>query len=388
MWGPDIFTMFVNDLVLVQVMVGSGAEWGSKEVWEKLGFWEDGEREDAMGRSRWGGRRDSGNRGSNDRQWKVLNWDIGKWDVLNNFFKTLVDMGVLQLRVRVLKLGNNDVVLLGGNVSENLEEVGQGGDKGGGGGGDGDDRRQIDNEGGQEGRWADRRVREDGDGEQGRCVAVWTRVVLGVVGAIEEILNDLVGSGCYNPPTNFSFLPSGSTSTQPLVLPPQPISTAPAPAPLTQSALPSQPAPLAFSPFHTSYTPLYHVTDFYEHPQGYAQLQQPLGSPHRQPLPPSPDPNAEISSPTHASSSINHYSLLQPPSPRDVPMGTPPSDCYRLPHVTVFRTKDWLHLQCILYEGFYTSNIMYMPFVAVSENIRRIFSVTTSPLQSLLIPRL
>ena len=51
-----------------------------------------------------------------------------------------------------------------------------------------------------------------------------------------------------------------------------------------------------------------------------------MGSPHRQPLPPSPDSDAEMSSPTHTSSSINHYGLLQPPSPRDVPMGTPPSD--------------------------------------------------------------
>ena len=62
--------------------------------------------------------------------------------------------------------------------------------------------------------------------------------------------------------------------------------------------------------------------------------------------------------------------------------------CYGLPHVTVFRTKDWLHLQHILYEGFYTSNIMYVPFGAVLENIRRIFHVTASPLQSLLVPHL
>ena len=33
-----------------------------------------------------------------------------------------------------------------------------------------------------------------------------------------------------------------------------------------------------------------------------------------------------MSSPTHASSPIDHYGLLQPPSPRDVPMGTLPSD--------------------------------------------------------------
>ena len=107
---------------------------------------------------------------------------------------------------------------------------------------------------------------------------------------------------------------------------PQPISTAPAPAPPAQPTSSSQPAPLAFNLFHTSYLPLYDVTDFYEHPQGYAQLQQPLRSPHRQPLPPSPDPDAEMSSPTHDNSSIDHYGLLQPPSPRDVPMGTPPSD--------------------------------------------------------------
>ena len=132
---------------------------------------------------------------------------------------------------------------------------------------------------------------------------------------------------CYNPPTNFSLLPSsGPPSTQPAVPLPQPISTAPAPAPPAQSTSSSQPAPLAFNPFHTSYLPLYDVTDFYKHPQGYAQLQQPLRSPHHQPLPPSPDPDAEMSSPTNASSSIDHYGLLQPPSPRDVPMGTLPSD--------------------------------------------------------------
>ena len=53
--------------------------------------------------------------------------------------------------------------------------------------------------------------------------------------------------------------------------------------------------------------------------------------------------------------------------------------CYGLPHVTVFRTRDWLHLQCILYKGFYTLNAIYAPFGAVSVNIRRIFHVTTHP---------
>ena len=36
-------------------------------------------------------------------------------------------------------------------------------------------------------------------------------------------------------------------------------------------------------------------------------------------------------------------------------------ECYRLPHVTVFWTKDWLHLQHILYKGFYILNWMYAP---------------------------
>ena len=33
-----------------------------------------------------------------------------------------------------------------------------------------------------------------------------------------------------------------------------------------------------------------------------------------------------MSSPTHASTSLGHYDLLQPPSPKDVLMDTPPSD--------------------------------------------------------------
>ena len=57
-----------------------------------------------------------------------------------------------------------------------------------------------------------------------------------------------------------------------------------------------------------------------------------------------------MSSPTHASSSIDHYGLLQPPSPRDDPMeGTPPSD--HLPfrdiepvdYMSYGETLQWLH---------------------------------------------
>ena len=63
---------------------------------------------------------------------------------------------------------------------------------------------------------------------------------------------------CYNPPTNFSFLPSsGPPSTQPTVPLPQPISTAPAPAPPAQPTSSSQPAPLAFNPFVTLLSPIF-----------------------------------------------------------------------------------------------------------------------------------
>ena len=64
--------MFVDDLVLVQVMVSSGAGWGSEKVGEEFGFGEDGKREDAVGRSRWGGRWDSGDWGDNDGQQEVF----------------------------------------------------------------------------------------------------------------------------------------------------------------------------------------------------------------------------------------------------------------------------------------------------------------------------
>ena len=60
--------------------------------------------------------------------------------MLNNFLKLLVDVSILGLRVRIFKLWTREVVLLGGDIGEYLEEVGQGGDKAGRGGGDRDDR--------------------------------------------------------------------------------------------------------------------------------------------------------------------------------------------------------------------------------------------------------
>ena len=48
-------------------------------------------------------------------------------------------------------------------------------------------------------------------------------------------------------------------------------------------------------------------------------------------------------------------------------------ECYGLPHVTVFWTKNWLHLQHILYKGFYILKWMYVPLQGFvreySENI-------------------
>ena len=84
-----------------------------------------------MGRSGRGRRRDNGNRGGDYGQQEVLNQDVGKRDALNNFLKTLMDVCILWLRVRVLELRTREVVLLGGNVGKYLEEVGRGGNKSG-----------------------------------------------------------------------------------------------------------------------------------------------------------------------------------------------------------------------------------------------------------------
>ena len=56
-----------------------------------------------------------------------------------------------------------------------------------------------------------------------------------------------------------------------------------------------------------------------------------------------------MSSPTHTSTSIDHYDLLQPPSPKDVLMDTLPSD--HLPfrgvepvdYMSYEETLQWLH---------------------------------------------
>ena len=104
-----------------------------------------------------------------------------------------MDVCILWFGVRVLKLRTREVVLLGGDVGEYFEEIGQGSNKNGGSGGDGDDGQQIDDEWGEEDGRADGRVREDRDGEACGGVTIWARIVPGIVWAIEEVLNDLVG---------------------------------------------------------------------------------------------------------------------------------------------------------------------------------------------------
>ena len=193
--GPDPFAAFVDNGVLVWVVIGSGAGWGSEKVGEKVGFWKDREAKGVTRGSRWGGRRDSGDRGGNNGRQKVLDWDVSKRDTLDDFFETLVDICILRLRVGVFKLRTREIVLLSGDVGENLKEVGRGGNKDGQGGGDGNDGRRIDDKRGEEGGRADGRVREDRDGEAASGVAIRAWIVPGVVRAIEEVLNNLVGSG-------------------------------------------------------------------------------------------------------------------------------------------------------------------------------------------------
>ena len=129
--GPNLFSTFVDNCVLVRVVVSSGARQGGEEMREELCFWEDGEGKDAARRSRWGRRWDNGDRGSDNGWQEVLNGDVSKWDALDNLFETLVDVSVLWLQVGIFKLRTREIVLLGGDVGENLKEIGWGGNEDG-----------------------------------------------------------------------------------------------------------------------------------------------------------------------------------------------------------------------------------------------------------------
>jgi hypothetical protein len=139
-------------------------------VREEVGF--RGKREWEVGedRSGWGRRGDDSNEGFSNGWQEVFNGDVSKQNMLNNFFELEVDIGILLFGGQgVLKLGAYNVSLLGGDISEDMEEVGWGYDGGWG--------------------WGAVGIRT-----QGRAITTWAGIVPGVVGTIEVVLDDLVGS--------------------------------------------------------------------------------------------------------------------------------------------------------------------------------------------------
>jgi hypothetical protein len=171
--APDFFATFVDNGVLVRVVGNSsGAGQGGEEMGEELGFRGDREREVGENMSGQGGRGNDGDRGFNNRRWEVLDGDVGEGNSLDNFFKLKVDVCILMLGGwRVLKLGAYDVSLFGGDVGEDVEEVGQ-----------------VDSNRGQG-------LGTVGVEVGGKMITSWAEVVPGVVGTIEVVLDDLVGGG-------------------------------------------------------------------------------------------------------------------------------------------------------------------------------------------------
>ena len=97
---PELFSTFVDNRVLVRVVVsGGGAGRGDEEVgkgFELLVKWvvDDGGNVFRLrGNGCWGW--DGEDRGSNDRRWEILNWDVRKGDTNNGVFK--LSMGVFIL---------------------------------------------------------------------------------------------------------------------------------------------------------------------------------------------------------------------------------------------------------------------------------------------------
>ena len=104
-----------------------------------------------------------------------------------------MDVGVLGFGVGVLELWTREVVLLGGDIGEYFEEVGRGGNKDGGGESERDDGQRVNDKWGEEGGRANGGIGEEWDSEAAGGVTIRAWIVPGVVRAIEEVLNDLVG---------------------------------------------------------------------------------------------------------------------------------------------------------------------------------------------------
>ena len=102
MRDPELFSTFVDDRVLVQVVVsGGGAGQGVEEVgkgFELMVEWvvDDGGN---VFRSRGNGCRgwDGEDGGSNDRRWEILNRDVREGDMNNRIFELSVGIFVLVL---------------------------------------------------------------------------------------------------------------------------------------------------------------------------------------------------------------------------------------------------------------------------------------------------
>ena len=99
---PELFSMFVDNCVLVRVVVsGGGAGWGDEEVgkgFELVVKWvvDDGGNVFQLGSNRcraWDGE----DGGSSDRRWEILNRDVRKGDTNNRIFELSMGIFVLVL---------------------------------------------------------------------------------------------------------------------------------------------------------------------------------------------------------------------------------------------------------------------------------------------------
>jgi hypothetical protein len=169
--APDFLTAFVDNGILVWVVGDSGGtRRGGEEVREELSFRGDRERKIGKDGSWWGGRGNGGNGSFDDGRREIFNGDVGEGNSLDNFFELEMDVLVLMLGGRgILKLRAYDVSLLGGDVGEDVKEVGRGGNNGG------------------------RGVGTIGVEACGGAIATWAGVVPGVVWAVQVFLDDLVG---------------------------------------------------------------------------------------------------------------------------------------------------------------------------------------------------